>query len=107
MIGISFHVGSGCMDPPIYGKAIKAAKKLFDYAQLVGFDFKLLDIGGGFPGDKFTTIEQVCCTAICKEEFGVYVYFIILILSFPLADCCSCKFSYRCLLCITRLCDYR
>lgn len=59
MVGISFHVGSGCMDPPIYRKAIKAAKRLFEYAQHVGYDFKLLDIGGGFPGDTFTSIDQV------------------------------------------------
>lgn len=59
MVGISFHVGSGCMDPPIYSKAIKTARKLFDYAEKVGFDFKLLDIGGGFPGDTGTSIEQV------------------------------------------------
>lgn len=59
MVGISFHVGSGCMDPPIYSKAIKAARKLFDYAEEVGFDFRLLDIGGGFPGDTGTSIEQV------------------------------------------------
>lgn len=59
MVGISFHVGSGCMDPPIYSKAIKAARKLFDYAEEVGFDFRLLDIGGGFPGDSGTSIEQV------------------------------------------------
>lgn len=68
MVGISFHVGSGCMDPPIYRKAIKAAKKLFDYAQFVGYDFKLLDIGGGFPGDKFTTIDQVYVHAQSTKE---------------------------------------
>lgn len=46
MIGISFHVGSGCMDAPIYGKAIKIARKLFDFAENFGYEFKLLDIGG-------------------------------------------------------------
>lgn len=46
MIGISFHVGSGCMDAPIYGKAIKIARNLFDFAENVGYEFKLLDIGG-------------------------------------------------------------
>lgn len=59
MIGISFHVGSGCMDPPAYAKAINAAKKLFDFAEKIGFQFKLLDIGGGFPGDNNTSIEEV------------------------------------------------
>lgn len=59
MIGISFHVGSGCMDPPVYAKAIQAARKLFDFARSVGFEFTLLDIGGGFPGDKGTDIKEV------------------------------------------------
>lgn len=50
--GISFHVGSGCDDYPIYHKAIKIAKDLFDYAATIGYEFNLLDIGGGFPGDN-------------------------------------------------------
>lgn len=59
MIGISFHVGSGCMDPPVYAKAIKMARKLFDFAENFGYHFKLLDIGGGFPGDNDTDIKEV------------------------------------------------
>lgn len=59
VVGISFHVGSGCMDSPVYAKAIYTAKKLFDYAETLGYDFTLLDIGGGFPGDKNTSIVEV------------------------------------------------
>lgn len=59
MIGISFHVGSGCRDPPVYAKAIKVARKLFDFAENVGYHFKLLDIGGGFPGNTGTDIKEV------------------------------------------------
>lgn len=61
MIGISFHVGSGCQDPPIFAKAIYAARKLFHFAETVGYKFNLLDIGGGFPGDKDTDINEVSC----------------------------------------------
>lgn len=57
MIGISFHVGKGCIDALAHGKAMKAARKLFDFAKSVGYQFKLLDIGGGFPGDS--NIEEV------------------------------------------------
>lgn len=60
LIGISFHVGSGCQDVPIYAEAICAARKLFDFAESVGYNFHLLDIGGGFPGDKNTDIRPVC-----------------------------------------------
>lgn len=59
MMGISFHVGSGCMDPPVYAKAIEKARKLFDFAKSVGYHFTLVDIGGGFPGDNDTSIKEV------------------------------------------------
>jgi ornithine decarboxylase len=59
VVGISFHVGSGCADYPIYYKAIGMAKDLFDYAETIGYEFNLLDIGGGFPGDKGKTIDDV------------------------------------------------
>lgn len=59
LIGISFHVGSGCQDIPIYGEAIATARKLFDFAESVGFNLRLLDIGGGFPGDRNTDIAPV------------------------------------------------
>lgn len=62
VIGISFHVGSGCdsMEFPIYAKAIYSAKKLFDYAETLSYNFSLLDIGGGFPGNKNSSIVEVC-----------------------------------------------
>lgn len=60
MIGISFHVGSESEDPPAYARGIKAARKLFDFAKTIGYDFKLLDIGGGFPGEIGTDIAEVC-----------------------------------------------
>lgn len=50
VIGVSFHVGSGCLDPVAYYDAIKLAKSVFDLGASVGFAFNLLDIGGGFPG---------------------------------------------------------
>ncbi|XP_058054965.1 ornithine decarboxylase-like [Anopheles bellator] len=59
VIGVSFHVGSGCADFPIYYKAISYARDLFDYAAKLGCNFNLLDIGGGFPGDTGTSIDEV------------------------------------------------
>jgi ornithine decarboxylase len=50
VIGVSFHVGSGCMDAKAFYYAIKRAKDVFDEGKEIGFNFKLLDIGGGFPG---------------------------------------------------------
>lgn len=50
IIGVSFHVGSGCMDGNSYYNAIRRAKAVFNMAKKIGYDFTILDIGGGFPG---------------------------------------------------------
>jgi len=51
IVGVSFHVGSNCFDLNTYANAIKDAKKTFDIAKNFGFNFQVLDIGGGFPAD--------------------------------------------------------
>lgn len=52
VVGVSFHVGSGCRDAEKYEMALRDAKELFKLAeQEYGFDMKILDIGGGFPGE--------------------------------------------------------
>lgn len=52
VIGCSFHVGSGCRDASRYTAALKDCRDLFDMAKAdYGFDFSVLDIGGGFPGE--------------------------------------------------------
>lgn len=50
LIGVSFHVGSGCFDAESYCDAIRRARVVFDQATQQGFTPHLLDIGGGFPG---------------------------------------------------------
>lgn len=59
VVGFSFHVGSGCQDPPIYYSAIHHCKILFDMATNLGFKPYLLDLGGGYPGDKDTSIDKI------------------------------------------------
>ena len=52
VVGVSFHVGSGCRDAEKYEMALRDAKGLFELAEEeYGFDMKILDIGGGFPGE--------------------------------------------------------
>jgi ornithine decarboxylase len=60
VLGASFHVGSGCSEPPVFSRAIEAARSVFDVAKNLGFNFSLLDIGGGFPGNTGTSIQEVC-----------------------------------------------
>lgn len=59
VVGVSFHVGSGCRDPPVFKRAIAAARDVFDYAETLGYRFDLLDIGGGYPGARGTSIDKV------------------------------------------------
>ncbi|XP_067005986.1 ornithine decarboxylase 1 [Anabrus simplex] len=59
VVGVSFHVGSGCGDPPVFRRAIAAARNLFDFGATLGYQFHLLDLGGGYPGNKGTSIDKI------------------------------------------------
>lgn len=59
VVGISFHVGSGCQDPPVFQRAIRHARALFNLAIDLGFKPYLLDLGGGYPGVKGTSIDKI------------------------------------------------
>uniref|UniRef100_G1QBX1 Ornithine decarboxylase n=1 Tax=Myotis lucifugus TaxID=59463 RepID=G1QBX1_MYOLU len=56
VIGVSFHMGSGCTDPEIFMQAISDAP-CFDMGAEVGFNMYLLDIGGGFPGSEYAKLK--------------------------------------------------
>eukprot|EP00755_Sulcionema_specki_P011624 Sspe_Gene.49450::Locus_26703_Transcript_1_2_Confidence_0.750_Length_1529::g.49450::m.49450/K01581/E4.1.1.17, ODC1, speC, speF; ornithine decarboxylase len=61
LVGVSFHVGSGCGDAEAFVDAAKDARRVFDMAADLGFDMTILDIGGGFPGDKVSrpTFQEI------------------------------------------------
>jgi len=52
IVGVSFHVGSGNNDPNAYVGAIRGARAVFDQGASLGFEMKLLDLGGGLPGTQ-------------------------------------------------------
>lgn len=52
VVGICFHVGSTNQDPGAFTGALAAARRTFDAGRDLGFDLRLLDIGGGYPGEK-------------------------------------------------------
>ncbi len=73
-IGVTFHVGSQCMNPIAYRQAIAQVRTVVDQA---GVEITALDIGGGFPvvypdmaeidlGNYFKVIEQ----AVEDYRFG-------------------------------------
>jgi ornithine decarboxylase len=45
-LGICFHVGSQCLDPTAYGRAMALAAEA---AALSGIEIDVVDLGGGFP----------------------------------------------------------
>ena len=59
VVGVSFHVGSGCQEPAVFLRAIREARGVFDVAKNYGFNMTLLDIGGGFPGNHGNTLDDV------------------------------------------------
>jgi len=62
VVGVSFHVGSGCYDAGAFAAAVRLSRVVFDIGADMGFDFTLLDIGGGFPGQKSAKIsfDEIC-----------------------------------------------
>ncbi|CAG8709477.1 28125_t:CDS:2, partial [Dentiscutata erythropus] len=52
VIGVSFHVGSGCYDENAFIDAVHRAKFVFDQASELGFSLHLLDVGGGFSHSR-------------------------------------------------------
>ena len=60
VIGVSFHVGSGCRDAARYEAALRDAKEIFDLAESkFGMKMHLIDIGGGFPGETHSLWNPV------------------------------------------------
>lgn len=79
--GVSFHVGSGCLEAEAFRKAVVAARKVFDNAKLIGYNLDLLDIGGGFPGfyqpdinfDDVTTTINNSINKLFPEGSGIQI----------------------------------
>jgi ornithine decarboxylase len=70
VVGISFHVGSGCRDATAFARAIEHARRLFDVGTAMGHQMTILDLGGGFPGDddaKFERMAGIINSALDKH----------------------------------------
>jgi ornithine decarboxylase len=64
VVGVSFHVGSGCYDSSAYGDAVARARVAFDMGCAAGFHFDLLDVGGGFEDHTFESTAATLRDAI-------------------------------------------
>ncbi|KAI9274535.1 pyridoxal-dependent decarboxylase [Phascolomyces articulosus] len=54
IVGVCFHVGSGCKNPNSYYDAVLRARQVFDQAKSFGFKMELLNVGGGFNESGIT-----------------------------------------------------
>jgi ornithine decarboxylase len=58
IVGVSFHVGSGCQKISAYYDAIKRCRAVFDTGKKFGYTMTILDIGGGFPGTDSDNVPR-------------------------------------------------
>ena len=64
VIGVSFHVGSGCYDANAFEDAVSRASQVFSMGIAAGYRFTLLDVGGGFESHTFEQSAAVLNRAI-------------------------------------------
>jgi len=72
VVGVSFHVGSGASDPGSFAKSVQDARDVFDQAATLGFDLRLLDVGGGFVDETFERFAAVLNEAL-EEQFPHHI----------------------------------
>lgn len=60
VVGVHFHVGSGCSDPNAYHKALLDSRRAFDLGCEIGHNMHVLDLGGGYPG---LSLDGTCRTS--------------------------------------------
>ncbi|KAE8624614.1 hypothetical protein XENTR_v10006004 [Xenopus tropicalis] len=72
VIGVSFHVGSGCTDSKAYTQAIADARLVFEMASEFGYNMWLLDIGGGFPGTEDSKIRFEEMAGVINPALDLY-----------------------------------
>jgi ornithine decarboxylase len=73
VVGISFHVGSGCRDPTAFGEAIGHAHRLMSMGADLGHtEMNILDIGGGFPGFPTDEITFEEIARVVNENLDRY-----------------------------------
>jgi ornithine decarboxylase len=68
--GISFHVGSQCLDANRYVEALDSTKVIFEQATKEGLNLETIDIGGGFPVKYIN--ENIDLEAMCKTIVDHY-----------------------------------
>lgn len=58
VVGVRSHISTSCDDDQMYIHVISDARCVFDMGEEIGFNMKILDIGGGFSGSE-TQLEKI------------------------------------------------
>lgn len=72
IVGVSFHVGSVCLQPSAFSAAIREARRVFNLAATYGYQLTILDIGGGFPGDPKLDPHFINIADSIKSSLDLY-----------------------------------
>jgi ornithine decarboxylase len=59
VVGFSFHVGSGAVNPQLYLRAMEMCLEAMQLARDVGMSPSIIDIGGGFQSSSFESFADV------------------------------------------------
>ena len=71
VVGVAFHAGCDCKNPSTYSLAIKHSRQLFDWGREMGHDMRILDIGGGYPGEDSEEINLKMIAKSIKDALEV------------------------------------
>lgn len=66
--GITFHVGSQCIDANSWGNAIRKSRLVWEMVKAQGIELKMLNIGGGFPVEYVDSIPSVNQIAMAVKK---------------------------------------
>ena len=66
-VGVSFHVGSQCLNVENYIQALDVSSVIFNEAKNVGLKLEVLDIGGGFPIRHFDNDDHITFKDLAKH----------------------------------------
>ncbi|NXE50143.1 AZIN2 inhibitor, partial [Casuarius casuarius] len=72
VVGISFHLGSHCLDPQAVTQSVADAQLAFEMGMELGYRMRILDIGGGFPGPEDTRARFEETAAAINSALDLY-----------------------------------
>ncbi|NXF56909.1 AZIN2 inhibitor, partial [Ciccaba nigrolineata] len=72
VVGVSFHLGSGGLEPQAFAQSVAAAQLAFEVGTELGYRMHLLDIGGGFPGTEDTRAQFEEIAAVINSALDLY-----------------------------------